>query len=242
MVAQSLPSTLDIVSWNIDWFGSTSNGPTNKALQEQNVIKVLRYLDADIYALCEVVDTAAFRRVVDSLGRSRYDYIISPFCSFAASPADVDWLTQQKLAFIYDKNIVQHLQDGGILRSSSGNAYYNWASGRFPYWMSCKATINGVSRNLNLFVVHAKAQTTTSDYNRRKYGALEFKDSLDFYFANSNNIILGDYNDDFCESISYGSTGILESSFNCFLADSVRYKVLTLPFCQANDSKIPVEP
>lgn len=234
--AQSTATTLDIVSWNIEWFGSTSNGPSNKALQEQNVVKILRYLDADIYAMCEIVDTAAFRRVVDSLGRNRYDYIIAPFCSFATSPSDPDWFTQQKTAFIYDKNVVNHLQDGGILRNSTGNAYYNWASGRFPYWMSCTATINGITKKINLFVIHAKALATANDYNRRLNGAKEFKDSLDVVFANSNNIILGDYNDDFCESISYASTGIVASSFNNFLADSANYKVLTLPLCQANDS------
>jgi hypothetical protein len=66
--AQSSASTLEVVSWNVEWFGANFDGPADDNLQEVNVKKVLRYLNADLYGLVEVVDTAHFRKVVDSLG------------------------------------------------------------------------------------------------------------------------------------------------------------------------------
>jgi len=39
-IAQSSsPSTLDVANWNILWFGSSSNGPSDLNLQETNVKK-----------------------------------------------------------------------------------------------------------------------------------------------------------------------------------------------------------
>jgi hypothetical protein len=56
-------TTLEVVNWNIEWFGSTINGPTNDAQQEQNVKTVLQNLNADIYAVSEIVSEARLASV-----------------------------------------------------------------------------------------------------------------------------------------------------------------------------------
>jgi hypothetical protein len=147
--AQSTDTTLDVVSWNIEWFGSTSNGPTNKSLQEANVVKVLKWMNADLYGLVEVVDTLRMRRVVDQLGNAEFGYVISPFCTQATQPSGNAWLNGQKLAFIYRKSVFSNISTRGMMRNSA-TANTNWASGRFPFMLSATATMEGVSKQMNV--------------------------------------------------------------------------------------------
>ncbi|HEX6334464.1 MAG TPA: hypothetical protein VFZ78_09570, partial [Flavisolibacter sp.] len=143
--AQSTPNTLDIVGWNIEWFGASFENPPDDNLQEQNVKKILRYLGADLYGLTEVVDTMRLRRVVDSLGPD-FRYVISPYGSNNITGTGASWLNAQKLAFVYNRTIFSNVTARGLLRGSTGNAYYNFASWRFPFMMSADVTINGVTR------------------------------------------------------------------------------------------------
>jgi hypothetical protein len=221
-------NTIDIVNWNIEWFGSSGFGPTNKDLQEQNVKQVLRYLDADIYALLEVVDTMRFRRLIDSLG-SNWGYTISPFCTNASTPSGGNWLSGQKMALVYKKDVVSNVTGRGFMLSSS-TAYSNWATGRVPYLVTADITKNGVTKTIDFFIIHAKSGSTASDYDRRYAGVKEMKDSLDANFSSRNVMILGDYNDDLVSTISTGSGPV--SSWDPILKDSVGtkfYKALTLP-------------
>ncbi|MBS1654938.1 MAG: T9SS type A sorting domain-containing protein [Bacteroidetes bacterium] len=227
--AQSSANTLDVVSWNLEWFGYPANGPSDADLQESNVKTVIRYLDADIYGLCEVVDTMRFRRLVDSLGSAEYGYYISPFCSNNTTGTGNGWLTGQKLGFIYKKNLFSNIHVRGIMRSSS-SAYTNWASGRFPYLFSADVTINSITRNVNFFVIHGKSGSTSSDYDKRLAASTEFKDTLDAEFSNSINFIIGDYNDALNQTISTGSGP--QSSYQPIVIDSTdndHYKSVTIP-------------
>lgn len=234
--AQSPPDTaLRIVSWNVEWFGSTEAGPSNKNLQEQNVLKILRYLDADIYALAEIVDTLRFRRLVDSLG-SGYGYRLSDYCSIIASPDYPGWLTCQKLAFIFKNDVVSNVRVRGMLRGSN-NAYGNFASGRFPYLMNANVNKQGKKRNINIINIHAKAGSTTTDYTRRRNAAIELKDTLDRYFSTVPVMLAGDFNDELHRSISGQST----SPYQGIVADSIKsntnyYHSITLPLSYAGEN------
>ncbi len=230
--AQRSDTTLDVVNWNIEWFGSSENDRANKDLQEQNVVRVLRYLDADMYGLCEVVDTARLHRVVNSLG-SDYAYVISDYCSLAASPFDADWIKGQKLAFVYRKSVVSNVQTRGFMRNSP-SANYNFASGRLPFVLNANVAIKGVKRNMNFFLLHGKAGSAAADYNRRKAAADEMKDSLDAEYANTTHIIFGDFNDDLDQSIAYN--GNAPSSYQQLVQDSTdadHYVAITLPLSYA---------
>lgn len=221
--------TLIVVSWNVEWFGSSANGPSNENLQEANVVKVLRYLKADLYGLNEIVDTMRLRRVVDSLGNN-YGLYVSPFGSAASSPNSSNWLSAQKLAFIYRKDVFSNIHTRAMLNNGS-NAYYNFASGRFPYLFNANVNKNGSKRNISFILIHAKAGATTADFNRRKDAARELKDTLDPYFANHPMILMGDYNDELQGSIV---TGYTVSPYDIIVSDSVRsgsnyYHSITLP-------------
>lgn len=227
--AQSSPATLDLVAWNVEWFGASFQDPADDDLQEQNVKKILRHLNADLYALSEIVDSMRLRRVTDSLGPD-YRFIISPFCSNNSTGTGTSWLNGQKLAFIYNKNIFTNVSARGLMRNS-GPAYTNFASGRFPYMLTADVTLNGVTKNMNFIVIHGKAGSTPSDYQRRKDGAQELKDTLDAFYSSATTFLLGDFNDALNQTICSGC-GTSVSSYDVFVKDSTdsdHYKSITLP-------------
>jgi len=43
-------ATLDVATWNIEWFGDNTNGPSNNELQFQNVKRIIEETQLDIYA------------------------------------------------------------------------------------------------------------------------------------------------------------------------------------------------
>ena len=227
--AQSSSNTLDIVGWNIEYFGAPYNsGPTDKNLQEFNAKRILRMLNADLYGVMEIVDSMRFRRLVDSLGQNEYGFVIAPYCSSNSTGTGNSWTSGQKQAFIYRKSVFTNVRTRGISRNSP-TANTNWASGRFPFLFSATATINGISKNINVFLLHGKAGATQSDYEKRFGAAQELKDTLDAQFNNTLNFIIGDFNDALNTSIYPGAT---VSSYTSIVADSTdadSYRSITLP-------------
>lgn len=227
---------LKAVNWNIEWFGSTEFGPTNEPLQQQNIKTILQRLNADIYALEEVVDTLKLKEMVDQM--PGYTYTISDFSSYADDLNDPDYPSAQKLAFVYKTSVVKNLQTYGVLRfGGSAEAYNAWSSGRFPYLMKAEVKLGGVTDTVNFVVIHAKANTGSTaerieSWQRRKKGIDELKDSLDIYYPFSNLILLGDFNDDLDSTIAPNIPGNISSYIN-LINDSVDYKLLTLPLSRA---------
>ncbi len=234
--------TLKVVNWNLEWFGSTASGlgPTNKNLQQQNVQQVLTALNADLYALVEIVDTLRFKNVAEALP-GNYGYVVNDYGSYADDVNDPDYAGAQKLGFIYNKDVIKKISTRGILRNSSGNAFNSWASGRYPFLMQAEVTLNGATSIVDFIVIHAKANTgNTADkiesYDRRKAGADELKDSLDAMFPNSKIIILGDMNDDFDKTITTEVAPNTVSSYSSFLNDAANYHPVTLPLSLSGNS------
>jgi hypothetical protein len=236
--------TLEVVNWNIEWFGSTVSGlgPDNKELQQTNVSKVVNYLNADIYALAEVVDTVRLANVVSQLSAATghpYAFQVSRFGSYADNPQDPDYANDQKLSFVYRTDVLSNVSTGiGLLRCSEQDAcpaYNAWASGRFPYLMSADVTLDGTTKRVNFIVIHAKANataTSANDYARRKQGATLLKNLLDTQYPNQNTLIVGDYNDVLEGTIATGVTPPV-SSYDVLVSDSTKYVSLTLPLARA---------
>lgn len=235
--AQSSTSTLDVVSWNLEFFGAPFNsGPTDKDLQEVNAKKIMRYFDADIYGLVEIVDTMRLRKLRDSLG-TNFEYIIAPYSTDGPIGTN-GWRQSQKLAFLYKKDIFSNITTRGMMLNSS-TAIFNWANGRLPFLMRADVTINGITKTVNFILVHGKAGSTASDYNRRLAGVQELKDTLDASFSTANVLIIGDYNDALVQTISTGSGP--QTSYQPIVADSTdadHYKSITLPLGQAGQTSM----
>lgn len=239
----STESTLDIVSWNINWFGNPSSGfgPTNDDLAEENIKKVMNRLDADIYVFIEVVDVQRFRKMINGIGG--YGISIADYCSNATDTLNSSYASGQKIAYVYRKTMVEAIQFRGLLRSSS-SAYGNWASGRFPYMMEAKIknsnTFSGFQEPIFLIGLHGKSGDTEQDYMRRKAAAKELKDSLDNQFSKSQLIIIGDYNDDLDATISNSISPNI-SSYDDIVKDSTdadRYISISMPLSRAKYNSV----
>ena len=234
-------TTLEVVNWNVEWFGSTSFGPTNEAQQEANIRTILQNIGADVYALAEVVDEARLANIVSTM--PGYSYVISNYGSHTnpndATPSPLS--EAQKLAFVYKTSLFSNVTTTALLSAGintaadvSTTSYNNWASGRYPFMMTADVTLNGVTKTMRFVVIHAKANTspTTTSYNRRKAGADELHNLLNSTYGTDNVILLGDYNDDLDFTITDGITPPT-TSYVAFTSDGSNYGFATLPLSQA---------
>lgn len=219
---------LKVVNWNIEWFGHPSLGPSDDALQEENVKKIFQNINADIYALGEIVNVQRLQNIVSQM--PGYEFIVSDFCS--ASSNATGCASDQKLAFVFRSSVINKIKSYGVLRSinSSPDANYNWSSGRYPFLLEANVLSNGVQKVIQFVAIHAKANTSdyVTSYNRRKNGAIELKDSLLAQYPSSNWIVLGDYNDDLDKTITTQVYPITESSFSSF-TNEPSFHAITLP-------------
>ncbi len=226
-------NTLEVVNYNIEWFGSTQAGlgPTDKNLQEANIKTVLTNVKADIFGLQEVVDIARLQRVVSSM--PGYSMYVSDFGSYADNAADPDYAGAQKLAFVYKTAMFANVKISDLLRSTQAQNlpdFNYWSSGRFPYLLDADVTLNGVSKHITFVLIHAKANTspTLTAYQRRKSGADDLKAVLDANYPGKNFVILGDFNDDLNQTVTAGITPPI-TSYSSFTNDPINYVSLTLP-------------
>ncbi|MFI5129037.1 MAG: HYR domain-containing protein [Chitinophagales bacterium] len=236
-------STLEIVNWNMEWFGSTdpSLGPTNDPLQEQNAKTILQSIGADLYALVEVVDEARLQNIVNQM--PGYSYVICNYGSHTnINENNPSPLSQaQKEAFVYKTSVFSNITTMPLLSQGTNSpadlsnpAYNYWSSGRFPFLMSADVTLNCVTKNVKFVLCHAKANTspTATAYQRRKQGADTLHFTLNALFPGENIIILGDINDDLDSTITAGISPRI-TSWSSFTNDSVNYPALTLPLSRA---------
>ncbi|GAB2939832.1 hypothetical protein GCM10027048_00040 [Hymenobacter coalescens] len=224
-------NTLEVVNWNIEWFGSTANGPTNEPQQDANVRTILNALNADVFALAEVVDTTRLRALVAAM--PGYAYRVSDFGSYADNRQDPDYADAQKLAFVYRTSVISNPQFTAFFRCTEVQncpQFNAWSSGRFPFVMTANATLGGVTKQVSFVLIHAKANTgdLVASYNRRKTGADALKAKLDTDYPTANVVILGDFNDDLDQTITAGITPNT-TSYSAFTADAANYPALTLP-------------
>ncbi|MDX5586420.1 MAG: T9SS type A sorting domain-containing protein [Aureibaculum sp.] len=239
--------TLDVATWNIEWFGDESNSPpagdpNSDAIQKDAAKTVLAELNADIYAVEEISDDALFAQMVSEL--PGYDYILSPAVSRPNDPG-----VKQKVGFIYNTATVNVLSTKVLLESihplynggddsalvgypSSTDRFY--ATGRLPFLMTADITIDGQTEEYNIVALHARANSGTDAQNRydmRKYDVEVLKDSLDVHYANANVILMGDYNDDVDVTVADVSTTI--STYDEYVMDMTNYDIVTDALSQA---------
>ncbi|MFZ6011314.1 MAG: DUF5689 domain-containing protein [Bacteroidota bacterium] len=240
--------TLDIVTWNFEFFGAEKEdyqgeefGPSDEALQLQNIKQVLDSLNADIVAVEEVSSDSLFAVLVSQLGS--HSFSCSPRFSYSFEGPSNEF-PPQKVCFIFDTTTVdvqsvrvmfENLYDSArtvdpslIPAYPSGDPSSFWSSGRLPYLLNAKATINGVTEDVSLVVLHAKSGSSVADKNRRAYDAGVLKDSLDTHFAGKQFIVLGDLNDDLDQSIAGGA-----SPYAPFVDDTTHYTPVTKPLSEA---------
>ncbi len=226
-------NTLEVVNYNMEWFGSAQAGlgPTDKNLQEANQKIILSSIKADIFGLLEVVNVTRLQNIVNTM--PGYSMVVSDFGSYADNASDPDYAGAQKLAFVYKTAMFQNVKTSDFFRCTEAQNcpdFNYWSSGRFPYVMDADVTLNGVTKHVTFVLIHAKANTspTLTAYDRRKKGADDLKAKLDADFPGKNFVVLGDFNDDLDQTITAGISPPT-TSYSSFINDPANYFPLTLP-------------
>ncbi|MCX6139794.1 MAG: DUF5689 domain-containing protein [Candidatus Kapabacteria bacterium] len=207
--------TLDLTTWNLEWYGSTdtTKGPKNKNLQRTRIRTVMDTIKADIYSLQEIVTDEALAALSDSIQGS--------YARFFAT----DITSEQKLAYIYNTKTITPVSTGLAVNGGA----QAWANGRYPYRMTFDAHIGTVTERIIVFDLHAKATdsaTAMVDYARRKTDAETFHAYLRDFYADSNVIVMGDFND---RLLGTNVDSLLPSCYLSFTEDAQNWLATTAP-------------
>lgn len=213
---QDIPkdSTFDVVTWNIEWFGSETNGPDDIELQMKNVLEVIRALDADLYAFQEIVDKSLYIAMDDSLENYRGFY--APYGQ------------SLKTAYLFKTSVIDSL-DSGLLRAEQSSS--DWAGGRFPLIFEFDVSISDQTLRVFSYNLHAKAFADQDAYNQRSNAAASLKEYLDRSRRNASVIILGDFNDMLTSSTFQNR----ESPYSVFVQDD-HYLPVTKPLEESGEA------
>ncbi len=203
--------TLDVVTWNIEWFGRADRGPDDVELQVGNVIQIIEDIQADVFAVQEIYDNELFRSTISE---------VDGYSAFVAETSfGLD------LGYVYNTETVDSI-DSQILDSSHGMNSYDHA-GRLPLEFTFETQLEGESREVTAINVHAKSAAgddPDESYERRVNASDQIRDYIvaNLSRANRKVIYLGDYNDQIVESTYNGE----RSPYSNFDNDS-NFEVLT---------------
>ena len=203
--------TLDVATWNIEWFGSEHAAPTDDELQFETVRAVIEQAAVDVWALQEIADPADFHRLLDSLGAG-YGGVLGKQPLFGG---------QQRLAFIYRTQVVDLLSWEHLFDNEEDAHAFGY---RPPLQIKVEAALPSDTAELTLLTLHAKCCSDADEHERRAEGAQLIKNRIDFLRPNEPIIILGDFNDELDSSIRFGE----DSPYAAFVADTADYVAATL--------------
>ncbi|MFB7280496.1 lamin tail domain-containing protein [Streptomyces hydrogenans] len=212
--SQGSPTRLDVGNWNVEWFGAPDFGPTDEALQQQNVRDVMAGADMDVWGLSEVVSTSAFDTLVAGMpgytGVVANDPVVTNGAQYYSDFGD----TEQKVALVWRSSMATLVSAKVILTGQNSNF-----AGRPPVEFTLRGTFDGVTRDLVFIVLHAKAGSTQDAWNLRNPASQALKSYLDTTHPTRNVFVLGDWNDDVDTSITSGKA----SPYANFVNDAARY-------------------
>lgn len=217
--AEGTAGTLDVVAWNIEWFGDTrpSFGPDDEALQQQNVRDVIAGVDADLWAVQEIVDLARWNALEASL---------PGYAGFLANEANVVdgaafyTAAEQKVGILYKTSVVTVTGARVILTANNTDF-----GGRPPLEVTMRVTVNGGTQDIVLIVLHMKAFADASSWQLRLNASAALKAYLDATYPTQRVLVAGDFNDDVDVSIDPSR----DTPYRNFVNDPARYRFTTAP-------------
>ena len=207
------PETFDVATWNIEWFGSATNGPFDDERQVDNVRDIIASSGIELWAVQEIANTARFSQLLTELG--------SEWSGELATNSGA-----QRIGFIWDTRTVVKRSIRHVLESFSSEF-----AGRPPLQGEFGVTLPDTSLVVTAINVHMKAFGDASSYQRRVNAAQRIKNHIDFSSLSSASVIfLGDLNDELIASTYANQI----SPYQIFIDDPDDYLALTLPLDQNN--------
>lgn len=188
LYAQDANDTLRIVTWNIEWYGSTSSGPSNVFRQRINAAEVLNRLAPDVIGLQEITSEEALEDLAERLD-GEYAYYWPTHIS-----------QSQRMPYLVNTQSFDVLGSPFGWGSSEGLDSFDFA-GRFPYVMLTDYKRENETHRMRFVNIHAKAFSDLDSYNRRVSAARDLHRHINTNHFSENLVFLGDYNDDVDVSI-----------------------------------------
>ena len=222
--AQGTASTLDVASWNIEWFGSTGNGPADEALQLANARDIISGADMDVWGVAEIVDQAHWNSLESQL--TGYTGLLAGE-SVVTGGSTYYGATEQKVGLLYKSSMATLLGAKIIL-----TAYDADFAGRPPLEVKLRMTLNGATEDVVFIVLHAKAFNDDASWQRRANASAALKSYLDATYPTQKVFVVGDFNDDVDTSITAGKA----SPYKNFVDDAARYAFPTRALSDAGIS------
>lgn len=191
------PGTIDVGSWNVEWFGAPDRGPRDDERQADNIAHVLEVVDLDLVGLVEVVSAAAFEELVARLPGYQGVLVTDEGVSGGDDEYGDD---EQKVAMLVRDRFT-------VTGARVVLADHAWSfAGRPPLEVSLGFTERGRPRTLDVVVVHFKAMADAGSYQRRVQAAAALRDWLAQEHAHDWALVIGDFNDDLDASTWQGRT------------------------------------
>ncbi len=211
--------TLDVGSWNIEWFGSLQEGPADETLQARRVRETVEGSHVDAWGFQEVVDGERFKTTIESVPGYRALVGSDSIVEGGSASYKTD---QQKVAFAYNSNVIRVVRAGVLLRESS----FNFA-GRPPLEVQAVYEApDGRAVPITFVVMHLKAGNDASAWDRRQGSIAALKAILDARAQAEAIFLIGDWNDELVRSKVKGRG----SPFAALVEDVSRYAFPTLSF------------
>ncbi len=201
-------STLDIISWNIEWF------PKNEATTADYVGQIINNLNADIYALQEIDDTTLLKETIDALGN--YE------CFFESS-----WYGG--LAYVYNTNTIQVIDQYEIYTEEP---YWN-AFPRSPQLMEFSYLGEVYYLINNHFKCCGDGEITLNDEGDEEFRRLQavtyLKEYIDSILSADRVLVVGDLNDILTDDAS-------NNVFLPFIEDTDNYNFTDMDIAQGSSA------
>lgn len=213
--ARGAPATLDVASWNIEWFGDAGNGPTDEQQQLRNVRDVILGTDADVWGVAEVVDEQHWNALEAQL--PGYTGFLAHEAAVTGGAAAYG-AREQKVGILV-KGSAAAVTGARIILAEHDQAF----AGRPPLEVTLGVTVNGATAPLVVIVLHMKAFDDAESWQRRQAAAAALKAYLDATYPTQRVLVVGDWNDDVDTSITAGRG----SPYAAFVQDGARYRFVT---------------
>jgi endonuclease/exonuclease/phosphatase family metal-dependent hydrolase len=218
-------TTLDIGTWNLEWFGDGGNGPSPEGRQLDNVWTVLDATGVDLWAVQEVARAGHFEDLVAQL--AGYDGLLAtdPRVADGAAYYSDFGGGEQKVGLLYRTRAVT-VDSARVILAGHDDDF----AGRPPVEAHLTVGDSGGAA-LVVIVLHAKAGAAAADRDRRARGSDALKAYLDAAHPGSRVLVIGDFNDDVDTSIVAGHP----SPYRNFVDDTA-YAFLTAALSAAGET------